>query len=355
MERLFISQPVMGQQERTYVDDCIVQNQLTWSGPYVKQFEREFAGVCGTTYALTCCNGTSALHLALLALGVKWGDEVIVPTLTYIACANAVTYCGAKPVFVDVDEHTWDLTADTVLSAVSRRTKAVIAVHLFGNPPEMQKLRRALPSNVRIIEDAAQAHGVRVCDFSDVATFSFYGNKIITTGEGGAVVTNNPAISESVQFYRGQAQSAKRYWHSAIGYNYRMTNVQAAIGVAQLHNLSALQQTREMVWKRYCTRLGSKVYQVQCDCKEQQRAYWMMSPLFFSEEQRDKVQNALEYENIETRPMFPPLHMQRPYAAGMLKLPVAEEIFKTGLSIPTHSAMTLTDVDRVCDVIVRSL
>ena len=221
--------------------DCLDSTWISSSGKYIEQFEKAFAEFCGVKHAVTCCNGTVALHLALMALGTQPGDEVIVPTLTYIATANAVTYCGARPVFVDSEPETWNMDPSLIEEKITPRTKGIIVVHLYGHPADMDPIMSiARRHGLFVIEDAAEAHGAeykghRVGSIGDMSTFSFYGNKIITTGEGGMVVTNNDSLASKARQLKGQGSVPdQRYWFPIIGYNYRMTNVASAIGLAQL-------------------------------------------------------------------------------------------------------------------------
>ena len=236
-----VAAPVFAGREREYVADCMESGWISSAGKYVELFEAEFAKFCGVRHAVSCCNGTAALHLALAALGVGPGDEVIVPTLTFVATANAVTYCGARPVFADSEAETWNLDPAHVASKITPRTKGIVAVHLYGNPAEMDALRAlAHRHGLFLLEDAAEAHGALYRDahagsLGDIAAFSFYGNKIIATGEGGMVTTDDDALAARVRLLRGQGMDAeRRYWFPVVGYNYRMMNLPAAIGLAQL-------------------------------------------------------------------------------------------------------------------------
>jgi len=239
-----VANPVLNGNEKKYVLDCLESTWISSSGKYVKRFEEGFANYCCVKHALSCCNGTVALHLALLALGVGPEDEVIVPTLTFVATTNAVSYCGARPVFIDVDQETWNIDPALIEEKITTRTKGIIAVHLYGHPVDMDPIISiAFNHNLFVIEDAAEAHGAKykgrmIGSISDIATFSFYGNKIITTGEGGMVVTSDDTLANKInQLKESGMDPDKRYWFPTIGYNYRMTNVAAAIGLAQLEKI----------------------------------------------------------------------------------------------------------------------
>lgn len=232
-----LAYPLLNGNEKKYVLDCLHTSWISSVGKYVDQFEKSFQDFCGTKYAISCANGTVALHLALLACGIGKGDEVIVPTLTYIASANAVSYCGALPVFVDSEKDTWNMDPAKIEEKINERTKAIIAVHLYGHPVNMEPiLKIAEKYGLIVIEDAAEAHGAeykgkKVGSIGHIGCFSFFGNKIITTGEGGMITTNDDALNEKIRLLKNQGMDQNRkYWFPVIGYNYRLTNLQAAIG-----------------------------------------------------------------------------------------------------------------------------
>ena len=239
-----VAAPALDGNEKAYVLDCLESTWISSTGKYLDRFEADFAEFCGVRHAVACSNGTTALHLALVALGVGPGDEVIVPTLTFVATANTVTYCGARPVFVDIDAETWYIDPAAIEAKITPRTKGIIAVHLFGHPADMKAIGTvASRHGLWVMEDAAQAHGAeiggrRTGSLGDIATFSFFGNKIITTGEGGMVTTSDDDLAKRMRLLRTHGMDPdRRYWHPVIGYNYRMTNVTAAIGVAQLERV----------------------------------------------------------------------------------------------------------------------
>jgi perosamine synthetase len=244
--RVPVTAPHLGEQELLNVTDCILSGWVSSGGHYVSRFEEEFARFCGVRKAIAVCNGTAALHLALAALGVGPGDEVIVPTLTFIATANAVTYTGATPVFVDSEPQTWNLDPARVEEAITPQTRAILVVHLYGQPAQMEAIREiASRHGLAVIEDAAEAHGAKIGErvvggIGDIGTFSFFGNKIVTTGEGGMVVTDREDLSLLARQLRDHGMSTRRYWHEIIGFNYRMTNLQAAVGVAQLERIDEI-------------------------------------------------------------------------------------------------------------------
>jgi perosamine synthetase len=356
-----VAAPVMGEKELEYVTACVRSGWVSSLGEYVKRFESGFAEYCGVSHGVATHNGTVALHLVLAALGIGPGDEVIVPTLTFVATANAVRYMGAKPIFVDSEEASWNIDPQAVAQAITSRTRAIIAVHLYGHPAQMEPLQQlAEAHDLVLMEDAAEAHGAkykgkRTGSLGDVAVFSFYGNKIITTGEGGMIVSNNHALVERCLFLENQAKSVSDpYWHSEIGYNYRMTNMQAALGVAQLERIDDFIASRRRNAAHYRERLAGVpglVMPPHADWAE--NVYWMFSVLVQPEygADRNQVMAALRLREIETRPVFYPLHSLPMYDSG-LSLPVAERIGETGLNLPSGSGLTSDEIDIVCDALI---
>jgi perosamine synthetase len=258
VSRIYVAQPRLGGNERAYVLDCIDSNWISSGGKYLTAFQDSFAEFCGTKHAVAASNGTTALHLALLALNLGPGDEVLVPTVTYIATANAVAYCGATPVLVDVLPGTLNLDPEQAARKITPRTKGILAVHLYGHPADMAALSHLADEHgLWIVEDAAEAHGAevsgqRVGGIGTCAVFSFFGNKIITTGEGGMVTTNDAALAARLTLLRGQGMDpTRRYWFPEVGYNYRMTNVQAAIGLAQLEQIDEAIADRDRLARWY--------------------------------------------------------------------------------------------------------
>lgn len=353
--------PVFAGREREYVADCMESGWISSAGKYVELFEAEFAKFCGVRHAVSCCNGTAALHLSLAALGVGPGDEVIVPTLTFVATANAVTYCGARPVFADSEAETWNLDPAHVASKITPRTKGIVAVHLYGNPAEMDALR-ALASRhgLFLLEDAAEAHGALYRDghagsLGDIAAFSFYGNKIIATGEGGMVTTDDDALAARVRLLRGQGMDAeRRYWFPVVGYNYRMMNLPAAIGLAQLERAAWHTGRRREVATDYMRLLGGVPgLGWQAEREWARHAYWMFTVMLGDEaaDFRDSLMARLHEDGVETRPVFYPLHGLPPYrdASRGEEFPVAESLARRGVSLPTWAGLSRDDLSYVCE------
>lgn len=356
-----VSSPSLVGNEREYVLDCIDSGWVSSAGAYVERFEAAFAEFCGVKHAVACCNGTAALHLSLLALGVGPGDEVIVPTLTFVATANAVIYCGASPVFVDSDASNWNLDPAQVEAKVTPRTKGIIAVHLYGLPAEMDELRRiAHRRGLFLLEDAAEAHGAlykgrTVGALADAAAFSFYGNKIISTGEGGMVTTDDDALAARARLLRGQGvDPERRYWFPVVGYNYRMMNLPAALGLAQLERADWHTGRRREVAEGYLELLrGVTCLSRQEESSWARHAYWMFTVILEegSAVGRELLMERLQERGVETRPVFYPMHLLPPYreAARGEEFPVAERLARRGLSLPTWAGLSQVDLEYVCE------
>ena len=356
-----VAAPVFAGREKEYVADCMESGWISSGGKYVELFEAAFAEFCGVRHAVACCNGTAALHLALAAHGVGPGDEVIVPTLTFVATANAVTYCGARPIFVDSEPVTWNLDPAQVEAKITPRTKGIVAVHLYGHPAEMDELRSvARRRGLFLLEDAAEAHGALykgrpAGSLGDAAAFSFYGNKIIATGEGGMVTTDDDALAARVRLLRGQGMDAeRRYWFPIVGYNYRMMNLPAAVGLAQLERADWHTGRRREVAATYLSLLGGvSSLRRQAEVEWARHAYWMFTVVLGHQTAvgRDVLIERLRERGVETRPVFYPVHLLPPYreAAGGEEFPVAEWLARRGLSLPTWAGLRFDDLSYVCD------
>jgi perosamine synthetase len=294
-----VSEPTITEKEIEYVMQAVKSGWVSSLGEYINKFEDEFAKFVGTKYALTVSNGTVGLHLALVSLGIKEGDEVIVPDLTFIATANAVKYTGAKPVFADIDKETWCISPDDIKKKITSKTKAIIPVHLYGHPVDMDPiLKIAKEYNLYVIEDCAESHGAeykgkKVGSIGHCGVFSFYGNKIITTGEGGMITTNDEKIYEKARYLRDHAMSKeKRYWHTEIGYNYRLTNIQAALGLAQLERIDEIIQKKKEIFNWYQEGLkGLENIKLNPEKEWAKNVYWMVCLVNenFDEEKRENL------------------------------------------------------------------
>ncbi len=357
-----IAEPQLGDKELEYVTDCVKSGWVSSLGEYVRQFERGFAAYCGVKYGIATFNGTVALHLLAATLNLGPGDEVIMPSLTYVATANAIRYTGATPVFVDSEPETWNIDPNQVAARITPRTKAIVAVHLYGHSADMDPLRNiAADHNLFLIEDAAEAHGAyykgqRVGGLSDAAIFSFYGNKIITTGEGGILVTNNQAWAERAFFLENQGRySDDPYWHPEIGYNYRMTNIQAAIGLAQLERIDELLAIRRRNAAHYGQRLAAITgLTLPPEKNWGKNVYWMYSVIVEQEFglTRDELRIRLREAGIDSRPFFYPVHTLPMYLTGQ-SLPIAEDLGRRGLNLPSGATLTDDQIDFICDTIAK--
>jgi perosamine synthetase len=347
-----VAEPVLSGNEKKCVLECLETGWISGSGQYVEAFEEQFAAFCGVKYAIAVVNGTAALHVALLAQGIGPGDEVIVPDITYIASANAVTYCGAKPVFVDVDRITWTLDPRAVARKLSPATKAIMFT-CTGIRSRMQPiLELAEAHNLYIVEDAAEAHGAeyngrRVGGLGQIATFSFYGNKVITTGEGGMITTNDEELARKARLLKGQGMDpARRYWFPIVVYNYRMTNVQAAIGLAQLERIEWFIERRREVAGWYDAALQSLPVTRPVEASWARNVYWLYSICLPQEIDRDLLMVQLMEEGIETRPFFHPMHQMPPYfdGDGDIEMPVSTELGARGISLPSSASLAKDEV-----------
>ena len=352
--------PLLDGREEKYVLDAVRSGWISSLGSYVTRFEQEFARFCGVQHAISVSNGTVALHLALHALGVGPGDEVIVPSLTFVATANAVHYTGATPVFADVDPTTWCIDPEDVERRITPRTRAILPVHLYGHPAPMPALQElADKHHLILIEDAAEAHGAaihgrRVGGWGRIAAFSFYANKIITTGEGGMLTTDDEALAARCRTLRDHAMPPhRRYWHEEVGFNYRMTNLQAAVGVAQMERIERFLERKREIAARYREQLaGVPGVTFAAERSGYTNVYWMVSILVESPYalSRDELISALRERGIDSRPFFHPMDTLPPYRSDVPR-PVALHLSRCGLNLPSSPALTDTQIDYICDVL----
>jgi perosamine synthetase len=356
--RIPIYNPDLGQQERDNVMECLTSSWISSKGTFIPRFEDNFAAYVGAPFAASVCNGTVALHLALLALGIGPGDEVIVPTLTYIASANAVTYTGATPVFCDSDPKTWQMSVDDVAARITERTRAIMPVHLYGGACDMEAIcKLAHDRGIYVIEDCAEAIGTFIGDrhvgtFGDIATFSFFGNKTITTGEGGMVVCNAETLHKRATHLKGQGLAANRqYWHDVIGYNYRMTNICASIGVAQLERVEGFLARKRNIAARYRANLANLPLNFQEEGHGTRHSHWMVTLLLPDPVLRDPLREWLEARGIETRPAFYPIHTMPMYGQPLQFHPVAEDIARRGVNLPSWPGLNDVQVSTICKAI----
>jgi len=359
-----VAEPVLSGNELAYVSDCVTSGWVSSIGQYVTRFEQDFAHFCGVKHGIATSNGTTALHLALVALGIGPGDEVIVPSLTFVATANVVVYTGAKPVFAESEPRTWNLDPADVARKVTPVTCAIIPVHVYGHPADMDAINAiAAKHNLHVIEDAAEAHGAeykgrRVGAIGRMGAFSFYGNKIITTGEGGMITTDDDLLAGQLRQLRDHAMSpTRRYWHDAIGYNYRITNIQAALGVAQMERIQEFIARKRAIAALYNELLDSTPgLTLPVEEAWAKNIYWMYSILVDDSARvsRDELMAHLKARKIDSRPFFHPIHTLPPYATGQ-SLPVAERLSRQGINLPSSTALTDDDIRRIARAIREAL
>jgi len=364
-----VAQPDLSGNEKRYVNEALDEGWISSSGRFLTRFEQDFAAFCGTKHAIACCNGTVVLHLLMLGMGIGEGDEVIVPSFTYVASANGVTYTGARPILVDSEPIHWNADPAAIEAAITPRTKAIMAVHLYGHPADMAAIQSIGERHgVPVIEDAAEAHGAQVQgrtvgNLGLAATFSFYGNKILTTGEGGMVTTDDDALAARIRQLRGQGMDPdRRYWFPIVGYNYRMTNIAAALGCAQLERAEELIGHRLRIARGYQERLAPHAerlgMQLASEAAWARSVHWL-SCIRVPAAKRDPLMAHLADRKIETRPFFPPMHRLPMYSDPAFRqgraLPVAEELGDTGINLPTYTTLTDADLDRICEAILAGL
>ena len=344
-----VAKPSLTRLETKYVTQCLKSTWISSSGHFIDKFERQFAKLTQSKYAISVTNGTAALHLALLALDIGPGDEVIVPALTFVATANAVRFVGATPIFVDIDPHTWTIDSSLLPKLITRKTRAIIPVHLYGYPCDMDPiLAIAKRYKLEIIEDAAEAHeamykGKKVGSMGTMGCFSFYGNKIITTGEGGMITLNNAKLKNKIELLKNHGMSkTRRYFHPIIGYNYRMTNVQAAIGCAQIEKLAQIMSNRRRINDTYRTLLKDlSGIVLQPQNSDIQSVCWLFSLLITPKygKTRDQLAKYLKNKNIDSRPFFYPLTSFAMYKSNT-KFPQIELVSIQGLNLPSFPEIT---------------
>jgi len=352
-----VCKPWLPGKEKEYVNNAIETNWISSGGKYIEKFEESFAEFCGVKYGACCTSGLGALHLACAALGLKKGDEVIVPTFTMAASINAIIFTGAKPVLVDCDKETYCIDVDKIEEKITEKTKAIMPVHIYGHSCEMNKiLELAKKYNLFVIEDAAEAHGAeydgKLCgSMSDISCFSFYANKILTTGEGGMCITNNKELVDKIKKLRNHAFDVPRFTHTEVGFNYRLTNIQAAIGCAQVENAKLLVEARRNVGRRYNLILRDmKGIILPVEKPNAKNVYWMYGIVLGDEIKltKEEVMEKLKEKGIETRSFFIPMNQQPAYVNKTVenvpdcsgKFPVADKISSRGFYLPSSSDLS---------------
>lgn len=351
-----VYQPYFNGREKDYVNQCMESTWISSKGEFINRFEHGFAQFIGAEHATTVSNGTVALHLALDTLDIGSGDEVIVPTLTYIASVNTILQTGAKPVFVDSLASTWQIDPTDVEAKITARTKAIMAVHLYGLPCDMDALLDICQKHhLLLIEDCAEAFGTfykgrHVGTFGDIATFSFFGNKTITTGEGGMVVARDINTIEKAYHLKNQGVSQSReYWHDAVAYNYRMTNICAAIGLAQLEQAPEILARKRRIAGWYAMYLQELPLIVHAEQPGTVHSFWMCSVMLHEAKDRSPLRAHFKSHGIDTRPTFYPAHTM-PHCRASGTFPVAESLGARGINLPSYPALTEDNVRKICQI-----
>ncbi len=370
-----VARPVMTGNERKYLLEAFDSTWISSLGKYISEIEKQFAEYCSVKEAISCSNGTVALHLALMAVGLAPGDEVIIPAVTYIATANAVRYMGGTPVFVDIRPDTMNIDESLIEKVITPKTKAIMVVHLYGHPCEMDAIMDVAEKHkLYVIEDAAEAHGAlyhskrsgslvtqKVGSIGALGTFSFFGNKIITSGEGGMIVTNDENFAKTIRLLKDQGMSSeKRYWFPVIGYNYRMTNLQAAILLGQFEQIEWHLAQRRRIADCYIRNLqDDKRFSIPPELPNVTSSYWMFTILLAIDYSvhRDAVMQRLAEKGVETRPIFYPLTEMPPYFEehNQQKYPHSFSVSYAGFNLPSSNDLSNDDIDFICEKLREAL
>jgi len=358
-------QPFQSRNLKSYVEDCIDSGWISSIGKYVEKFENSFIEYTKLKYAISVNNGTSALELALKSIELKKGDEVIVPAYTYVATANAVVNAGGEVVLADCEEKHFSLDINKVQGLITKKTKAIILVHIYGLPVKDYESYRDLcnKNKIYLIEDAAEAlgsfyRGSHIGYIGDVTTFSFYGNKTVTTGEGGMVATNIPELASKARKIRNQGMTNVQYYHDVVGSNYRMTNIQAAIGYSQLEQIHEIIQNKDRVFEQYKKNLicsDISLFASNTDDKFYKSSYWMICLSFKSKKIKSTVEKSLKEKNIDTRPGFHPLHLMPMYKNNTSTFQCSESLYERVLLMPSYPDLKNKDIDLICSIVLDTI
>ncbi|NVO18969.1 MAG: DegT/DnrJ/EryC1/StrS family aminotransferase [Bacteroidetes bacterium] len=349
-----VYQPHLKGNEKKYVMDCLDRNWISSRGNYIGEFEKKFAEYVGIEYATTVCNGTAAILLALQTLGIGPGDEVILPTLVYVAVPNMVLMAGATPVFVDALPDTWQMDPDDINRKITAKTKCIIVVHNYGHPCSMEIISGICrKEGFYLIEDCAEALGAKfqnrhVGSWGDISTYSFFGNKTITTGEGGMLTSHSEELIRKAAHLKNQGVTSRVYWHDVLANNYRMTNLTAAIGLAQLEQIDEILRMKRMVADHYRNAFENSSFEFHKEVEGTRHSYWMCSILTAYATDREPLREYLALQGIETRPFFYPSHIMPVYESMKQKgFPVSENLSARGLNLPSYPSLTGSDVDYI--------
>ena len=363
-----VNEPLLIGNEKKYLEECIDTSWISSEGPFVKKFESEFAKTVNRKYGISVCNGSVALDVAIAALEIGPGDEVIMPTFTIISCATAIVRAGGVPILIDSDKDTWNMNVDQIEKKITKRTKAILAVHIYGLPVDMDSiLQLAEKYNLYIIEDAAEVIGQtyynKPCgSFGDISTFSFYPNKHVTTGEGGMVVTDDEKLAKKCQSLRNLCfQPQQRFLHDELGWNYRLSNIHAAIGLAQLEQLNKSITRKREIGNRYLKNLNglSNVQLPLLKTNSADNIFWVFGIVLIEDKYSDaiNVMELLKTKNIGTRPFFWPMHEQPIFRKMGLfhndSHPISENIARNGFYITSGLAITDGQIDIVSETLLE--
>ena len=353
-----VYKPFIGDLERKYMIDAFDSSWISSRGDYINKFESLLSNYTSRKYAVLVNNGTTALHAALCSLEIGEGDEVITNSFSYVATANAIKYVGAKPVFVDSCIKSWNMDTDKIIDKINNRTKALLIANIYGNISGIEKLEKiAKKYNLFLIEDAAESLGSEIENrksgsFGIISTFSFFGNKTITTGEGGAILLDNKLLNSKVRKIINQGNSDKiRYFHDILGYNYRMTNIQAAIGYAQIQRIDEILKLKRKVFNLYHSKLKDYVsFQFLGNSIS---SHWLVSVLFKTEDQKNKVVEELNLNEIESRPLFYPIPDLPYFSSNSFEVVNSSKLRSNGLSLPSYPELKLIEINRISNIIIN--
>ena len=362
--KTYLYEPLLGNDEKKFVQDCLKSNWISSKGKYISKFEKQFSKFINIKYSLSVSNGTAALHLALLALHLKKSDEIIVPTFTYISPVNAIKYIDSKVKFLDSNLDTWQIDIDQLEKNISKKTKAIIVPHLYGQMCNLQKLKRICKNKkIYLIEDCAEAFGCyykkkHLGTFGDISTFSFFGSKTITTGDGGMVCTNNKQFAERIYKLKMVGVVKNRYyWHDIIGYNYRMTNICAAIGLGQLKIAKNILKKKINVFNNYKYFLRNINIKMNKELPHTKSSFWLINIFVNSKKTRDGLAKYLKKNKIETRNTFNPVHkmpMYKNLTRGKI-FSNANILSDTGLSLPSGPSLKKEEIKNICSLVINYL
>lgn len=357
--RIPIYKPIIGDNEIEYVNECLTDSWISSKGKYIKKFEENVGKYINAKYCTTTSNGTTALHLALLALGIKDGDEIITSNFTYVASTNAILIMGAKPVFCEINRTDLNINTELIEGKITSKTRAILVTNVFGNLVDFNPIYEICSKfNLKLIEDAAESFGAtyykkKSGNLADISTFSFFGNKTITTGEGGMIICKKLKDYKKINQLKNQGNSiSKTYFHDILGYNYRMTNIQAAIGCAQLERIDDILIQKKEIFNYYRNNLSNKVSFLN-HLKNSKPSYWMVPIIFKTINEKNKVEKILNKNNIETRPFFTPIDLLPFYEKSDCR--IAKSIYKKGLLLPSHPLLSKGELEKICLLINNTL